>query len=164
MKKISVLLTQYSDWLSCLIFLISGLGYTHISLALEEDDNRFYSFNYRGFCIETVEKHRRRGVYKSLTYQIEIPESVYSDIKMRIQDFEQQKTKFYYTKAGVFCAVFQIPFKRKYGYICSQFVAELLSETGAINLHKANNLYLPNQLCAEIESCAGFLKKIWNPI
>jgi len=55
MKKVTILLTEYSDALSRFIYYISGRGYTHISLGLEEDEDRFYSFNYKGFCIETIE-------------------------------------------------------------------------------------------------------------
>lgn len=164
MKKIFILLTKYSDWISCLLYHIGGHGYTHVSLALEENENCFYSFNYRGFCVETIEKHRHRGVHKSLSYQLEIPEKNYMEIYNRIQRFEEEKSNFQYTRLGLLCAVLQIPFQWKYHYICSQFVAELLSDTGSIPLHKHPSLYLPNQLRPELEKFEGLLHTVIDPI
>ena len=37
MRQISVLLTKYSDWISTLVYYIGGRGFTHSSIALEED-------------------------------------------------------------------------------------------------------------------------------
>ena len=62
MKQICILLTKYSDWISSLVYYIGGQGYTHSSIALGDQPTQFYSFNYRGFAVETTEKHRRRGV------------------------------------------------------------------------------------------------------
>lgn len=53
MRQISVLLTKYSDWISTLVYYIGGRG-THSSIAPEEDETTYYSFNYRGFAVETV--------------------------------------------------------------------------------------------------------------
>ena len=62
MKQICILLTKYFDWISSLVYYIGGQGYTHSSIALGDQPTQFYSFNYRGFAVETTEKHRRRGV------------------------------------------------------------------------------------------------------
>ena len=72
MRQISVLLTKYSDWISTLVYHIGGQGFTHSSIALEEDETTYYSFNYRGFAVETVEKHRRRGVKKSRCIRLRV--------------------------------------------------------------------------------------------
>lgn len=164
MKKITILLTKYSDWISCLLFYIGGRGYTHASLGLEENKNVFFSFNYKGFCVETAEKHRHRGVKKSLLYELEVPDSTYAEIRGRIAAFQKRRPEYRYTRIGVLCAVLQIPFHWKKHYICSQFVAELLKDTGAVPLRKRPDLYLPNQLGEELEKHSELLGKILNPI
>lgn len=155
MKKVSILLTEYSDHFSRLIYYITGRGYTHVSLGLEEDDDRFYSFNFKGFCVETTEKHRRRGVKKSVCYRIDVTDESYRKLKDTVQFFEQNCRDYHYTRAGVLFAVLHMPFQRDKHYFCSQFVAELLDDSGAIKLGKAAGLYLPNQMPGELEACHG---------
>lgn len=151
MRTITVLLTKYSDWISNLVYYIGGRGYTHASLALEEDENTFYSFNYRGFCVETLEKHRRRGVKKSLSYQLKVPDDAYETMKIMIERLKSNRSEYQYTRIGVlFCAV-RIPFKWKKHYFCSQFVAEMIAGSGAVRLKKKPQLYLPNDLYYELE-------------
>lgn len=77
MKTISIVLTKYSDLLSNLFYIFGGGGYTHISLSLEESGETMYSFNFKGFCTETLAKHRRRGVHKSLACRLQVPDNVY---------------------------------------------------------------------------------------
>ena len=74
MKKVTILLTKYSDWVSQLVYLLCGRGYTHASLGLGDEPDTYYSFNYRGFCTETTEKHRRRGVTVSQSYELSVSE------------------------------------------------------------------------------------------
>ena len=162
MKTISILLTKYSDWVSKFVYHISGRGYTHASVALEEDETRFYSFNYRGFCIETIDAHRRRGVKKSLCYQIGVSDEVYLAIQKRIHEFEFEREQYSYTKMGLVFAILQIPFKWENHYICTQFVAELLSDSGAFKFKKDVSIYLPNHFCSELEKSLRLKDVIYN--
>lgn len=66
MKTIKIVLTRYSDLLSNAIYFLSGFGYAHASIGFGADQKEFYSFNYQGFCTETIEKHKRCGVTKSV--------------------------------------------------------------------------------------------------
>ena len=43
-----------------------------------------------------------------------------------------------------------LPFRGKGHYFCSQFVAELLRESGAVPLRSAPCFYLPNRFAAEL--------------
>jgi len=165
MKKVSILLTKYLDPLSSLVYYVTGRGYTHISLGLEEEEaDRYYSFNFKGFCVETIEKHRRRGVDKSIYYQIEITDESYQILKETIQQFEENREVYRYTKAGVLFAMLHMPFQRNNYYFCSQFVAELLIVSGAMALRKSANLYLPNHLSVELERFCGLRQVIPNVV
>lgn len=164
MKRISVLLTKYSDWISCFLYHISGHGYTHASIGLEDGKQKYYSFNYKGFCEETVEKHRRRGVRKSISYELEISDQAYAEMQQKVEHFHKEKDSLRYTRIGLACAILHIPFRWKGHYICSQFVAELLSETGAVPMRRASSLYLPNQIAAELLSCSQLKAVVSNPV
>lgn len=150
MRTITVLLTKYSDWISNLVYYISGHGYTHASLSLGEDENTYYSFNYRGFCVETLDKHRYRGVKKSLSYQLRVSDETYEKMRERIEQFKIHKEDFQYTRIGLLFCVLRIPFRWEKHYFCSQFVAEILSGSGGIELKSKPQLYLPNNLCLEL--------------
>ena len=105
MKQICILLTKYSDWISSLVYYIGGQGYTHSSIALGDQPTQFYSFNYRGFAVETTEKHRRRGVRYSRLYRLNVSDTVYERIEERIRYFLENREKYRYTRLGVLCCV-----------------------------------------------------------
>lgn len=150
MRQIFVLLTKYSDWISTLVYHIGGRGFTHSSIALEEDENTYYSFNYRGFAVETMEKHRRRGVKRSRCIQLQVSDEAYFQIKNRIQEIMEHRTQYSYTRIGLLCCILHFPFRWKNHYFCSQFVAELLRESGAVPLKQHSCFYLPSKFAVEL--------------
>lgn len=162
MKEITVLLTRYSDWMSRFVYRIAGQGYTHASLGLGEEV--YYSFNYRGFCEETLEKHRRRGVEQSLSCVLAVSDEAYQAIQSRIETFQQRRAEYRYTRLGVVCCLLRIPFLWRQHYFCSQFVAEVLKQSAAFPLARHAQLYLPNQLCRELLSSGQLVRLQRNPV
>ena len=77
MKYLCVLLTKYPDRFARVLARLSGRGYTHASIGLE-DGNRFYSFSFRGFTEETPDKLRRRGVTAGRCYRIPVADGALS--------------------------------------------------------------------------------------
>ena len=158
MKQICILLTKYSDWISSLVYYIGGQGYTHSSIALGDQPTQFYSFNYRGFAVETTEKHRRRGVRCSRLYRLNVSDTVYERITWDealeglAARLLENREKYRYTRLGVFCCVLRIPLYWKNHYFCSQFVAELLSESNALPLSRKPCFYLPNHFIRLLET------------
>lgn len=150
MKTVSVVLTKYTDRLSNFLYMFCGFGYTHASISLDDESGKMYSFNYRGFCIETAKKHRRRGVERSAGFTLRISDEAYERLKEEIEHFIANKPDYKYTKFGVLMCFLKIPFKRKNHYFCSQFVAEMLNKSGAVKLKKSPSLYLPNTIWSEL--------------
>lgn len=163
LKTISVLLTNHPDFISAILYYFAGHAYTHVSLGLE-DNTRFYSFNLRGFCVETAEKHQRRKVKKSVSYQLAVSDAVYDDLQARIREFEQHREDYQYARVGLIFALLQIPFYREKHYICSQFVAELLTNSGAMRLPRKSSVYLPNQFRRELERAPSLACITYNPM
>lgn len=151
MKEINILLTKYSDWISSLVYHVCGRSYTHASLSLEEEPGKYYSFNYRGFAVETLEKHRKRGVKHSCCYQIQVTEAAYKNIQEIISRFLEEKDSYRYTRFGVLCCVLHIPLHWERHYFCSQFVAELLERSNAVPMRKTPSLFMPNDFIELIE-------------
>lgn len=164
MKKITILLTKYSDWISSFVYHVAGKGYTHASLGLEEEPGVYYSFNYKGFCVETLEKHRRRGVEQSMSCEVEVSDEAYRRLVEQISWFKQHREEFKYTRLGVAFCLLHIPFRWKQHYFCSQFVAEQLIRSGAVALNRAAELYLPNHFWPELMQTRQLLGVRTNPI
>lgn len=164
MKTIRIVLTKYSDLLSNFIYVCSGGGYTHASLVLDTQSDIMYSFNYKGFCIETLEKHRRRGVKKSLCYDLLISDAAYGLLQRRIHHFEAQRAQYSYTRFGAIMCFLRIPFQWKNHYFCSQFIAETLIDADAVRLRMQPSLYLPNHLWHELAHCLQLKRIQYNPV
>jgi hypothetical protein len=62
MKTVTFLLTKFTDIFGKFISWYSNGGYTHASISIDEDEEIFYSFSYKGFVIEKPKKrHQRNG-------------------------------------------------------------------------------------------------------
>lgn len=164
MKKVTILLTKYSDWISALVYHIAGRGYTHASLGLGDEPDIYYSFNYRGFCTETLEKHRRRGVEQSMSFEFSVSEEAYQKLCQQVAAFQAHRAELRYTRLGVACCILHLPLWWKGHYFCSQFVAEVLKKAGALPLQKRAELYLPNQFRAELQGCSQLLRVVQDPV
>ena len=75
-------------------------------------------------------------------------------ISIVLTNYPSHLSSFMETVYGYeFCFV-HIPFKRKKHYFCSQFVAEILAESGALKLKRRPSLYLPNHFYRELKEAA----------
>jgi len=150
-KVVRILFTRYYDILAIFLHLISKRGYTHASISLEEDGEFFYSFNGKGFRREYPHRHPISKSTRAI--KLEIPVEAFEKIKARIQEIEEKREEFSYSKLGVLCCLLGIDYKDKASrkYFCSQFVAEMLLLSDSVRLKKKPCLYTPNQLFKELQ-------------
>jgi len=165
MKTVTILLTKYSDLFGSFISVISGNGYSHASISIDGEEEIFYSFSYNGFVIEKpkkrVPKTRKPG---SICIRMQVPESTYSIIQEEVDQFLMNRERYAYSRLGVVLCLLHIPHKFKNQYFCSQFVAEILSHAGAVELKKKESLYLPNQLIDGVECLFSQKQIAYNEI
>lgn len=159
MRSISIILTKYADALSNLVYYLTGRSYTHAAISLDDGSGIYYSFCFKEFCRESMEKYRRRGVKNSLRLRLEVPEDVYEGLQRKLSYMEQNAWAYEYSMLGVFCALLHIPFRRHRHYFCSQFVAELLESTGAVRFSCPTCITLPSQLKRELAALPGLLER-----
>ena len=119
-----------------------------------EGDGRFYSFSFRGFTEETPDKLRRRGVTAGRCYRIPVTDGAYRLAEARLRAMSARRADYRYSYIGVALCLLRLPFHWKNRYFCSQFVAELLSASGAVPLRKAPSLYLPTIFRRSWTECA----------
>lgn len=150
MRTIAIVLTRYKDPLSRLVYALNGGGFTHVSLSLDEELETMYSFNLKGFAVESAQRFRRQGVTQGKCYRLRISDAAYARLARHIEAFVQNRKRYRYSLVGVWCCFFGIPLQQKGRYFCSQFVAECLLRARAVPLRRLPSLYLPNNLMREM--------------
>ncbi len=154
MKRIYILLTKTKTLPSRMIYRLTRGAYTHTSIALTEETDRFYSYARRklhnvfnsGFIVENLNAFvfaKYQHCACSL-YCLEVSDEGYEKISRRIQDFEKNYKKAKYNFLGILPQRMGIRFPRKYKLTCSQFVAVVLEASEEIVLPKDPYIMLPN--------------------
>lgn len=146
---ISILFTTYTDFASKIVSAFSGFGYTHVSIALDTNDEYFYAFNTKGFKKEYPRKHKNR-TKENICYRLEITKKQYQKLSKLIKEFEKKKRQLSYNWAGLIFCLATIPKKSRNKYFCSEFIATLLEKSKIVKLKRNTSRYLPNQLKKEL--------------
>ena len=150
---ISILFSTYKDFVSRIIGLFSKFGCTHVSIALDDDNEHFYAFNTKGFRKEYPKKHKKR-TDNNTCIRLKITDTQYADIKRYLNGFEQQKSKYSYDYLGIALCMFRLHRRKsKKKYFCSSFIAELLQKSKVVKMKKKSTRYLPYQLQRELLLC-----------
>lgn len=150
MKYITIMFTRFCDLRSSLLYCSCGQKFTHCSIALAEEPDIYYSFNIKGFAVETMEKCRRKGVKDFCSLRITVTDASYELISYRLDCIKERKAELSYSKLGVVCALLHIPYSAKNRFFCSGFVASLLFDSNAVKLRKKPSSYLPYTLLTEL--------------
>ena len=154
MKKLYVLLSKTQTRPSRFIHHFTGGAFTHVSLALTPETDRFYSFARRSlrnpFKAGMIVENTNTMIFALFPdcpcalYEIEVSDEGYAKaeqiVKMRLSNYKKSKYNFF----GALLLRWGIRIKRKWKLVCSQFVALILEESGAAILPKDPYLMLPN--------------------
>lgn len=162
-REISILFTRYTDKFSKLLHLISGFGFTHVSISLDNSQDYFYSFNTKGFRREYPQKHKNR-TKESLCFKLMITEEEYNKLNNIINNFLEKSDKLSYNWIGIILCIIGIPVFLENRFFCSQWVAFALEAAGICLFTKNISKYLPSSLKKELESRNLVVEKIENPV
>lgn len=147
MKNVAVLLTKYTDFMSRFVCMLTRGIYSHASISIDEKEEEFYSFNFKGFVREYPKsKVSRKREKRSVILRFQIPESSYQIIESEISYFQRNRKYFHYSRIGVIFCLLHIPHKFCNRYFCSQFIAEVLERASMVELQRKESLYFPSQL------------------
>lgn len=177
-KHIFILLTRTATPFSRVIRFFTQCDYTHASLGLQENSFDFFSFGRKeaytlptsaGFINENLVEGilYRNAEANCILYKLCVSKEVYEEITKTIKTFELQYQQYRYSFLGVFLCYFNIPHTIKNRYFCSQFVAEVLTTTKALDINKNPSVYHPSDFLkeAKLECCyQGTLRELREQI
>lgn len=153
MKKIYILLTRTQSIVSRTVHLVTADQYTHAAIAFDEDMHALYSSaRWDGetmFPCGPCRESLTRGFYARkktpcAVYELQVEDDVYQRAKEEVANIIAQQSQYHFNIIGLFLCYFHIPFRRKTYYFCSQFVAEILQRSGALELPKEPCLIRPS--------------------
>lgn len=149
-RSVYILLTRSDTYFSRLIHLLTDEDYTHVSICLDADLQHFYSFGRKSdlfmFPAGFVQEDLQCGVFRRFhqmpcaLYELQVPLTVYQQIKQRILLMQYTADIYHYNCLGVVLCKLEFAYQRRYHYFCSQFVADLLQRSGALEFSKAASL------------------------
>ena len=154
MKKIYIISTYTGTVLSSIIRTISKKPYSHISLSLDDTLDTMYSFGrinpsnpfFAGFVEEGIDK----GLYKikkntiCRVYSLYISDDEYTALKENIDIISAERELYSYDIISLITIPIGIPRNSNYRYVCSSFVAHMLSKSGIELIDKEHFMIQPN--------------------
>lgn len=139
MRNIYFVLTYTGTVLSKVIKAYTRKSYSHISIALDEDLGRMYSFGrlnpYNPFNAGFVREGIHYGTFnrfkntEALIFSFKVSEKQYIKIEEQIKKFYVERTKYKFNLLGLFMTVFHKRIRRKYYFYCAEFVKYVLEQS-----------------------------------
>lgn len=156
-RTIYLLLTRSETYFSRLIHHFTDGEYTHASLGLEGPQGPFYSFarkNPRMALPAGLIQERADSGFFSLhphipccLYALTVSEDTYRFLCRKLRMMYAHREQYHYNLLGALACFFRLPLARRRHKFCSEFVAELLYESGAAELGKDPALTRPMDFC-----------------
>lgn len=152
-KKIYVILTQTGTIPARIIKFITKAPYNHTSITCDQGLYEIYSFCRKfkktplpaGFVNET-----EVGVFEVFkdvpceVYGFDVTPEQYKRYHELIEHFQNEPKTYGYNVVGLLALAFGISIHRKNHFICSQFVAKILTEIGVAKFDKDLLLVRPD--------------------
>ena len=167
MRKIYILLMHTNTIPSKLVKYFTRYKYSHVAISLTEDCYTTYSFGRRslynilngGLSIQNKDG-KFFGKFNKTTckiYELEVTEEQYESVKEKLQYMEKNIDNYKYDFFGIVPRMFGKPVTFKDRFVCSYFVACVLTEANICDFGKDTCLVVPR----DFEGIKGF-KQIYS--
>ena len=137
MKSIYLVLSQTGTLFSRVLKFFTRAEYNHVSLSLDPELDKMYSFGRLSptnpFVGGFVEEGKNIGTFKrflntkALVLELEVSRDKYEALKYFIHYFIANRVQFRYNYIGILLACFKKNYAPSNRYYCSQFVRTCLS-------------------------------------
>lgn len=140
MKNIYVMLSHTGTILSKIIKLNTGAEYTHVSISLDEELKKMYSFGrinpYIAFLGGFVRESKNFGTFKRFKntqvsiYELEVTEKQYEAIEELIRYIKKNKSQYSFNILGLALAGINKKLDSPDTFYCAEFVKYALEQAG----------------------------------
>lgn len=172
MKKIYIILTYTGTFLSKIIKYYTKDEFSHVSIALDQQLKKMYSFGrlnpynpfWGGFVHEGINfgTFKRFSRTKSKVYSLEIQEEQYEKLKDIIYYIKKIRKQYTFNLFGLFAVGFKIRIRFNKSFYCAEFVKYVLDkaeiETGLPDLVKPEDFKQIKNLKLEYDGLLKFYK------
>ena len=144
MKKIYIVLTYTGTILSKIVKIYTRKEYSHVSISLDQDLNKMYSFGrlnpYNPFIGGFVHEGIDRGTFKRFKktktkiYSLEIEEEKYEKLEEIIENIQEKKNLYRFNLIGLLAVTLNVRIKREKCFYCAEFVKYVLEESDVTSL------------------------------
>lgn len=152
-KYIYVILSQTGTVPARIIKFFTGAPYNHASLSNDEELQEIYSFcrKFKRFALPAgfVEENKV-GVFDMFrrvpceVYAFEVSDEQYTKYEEMLEHFKKESKLYSYNVLGLLTLAFGFAIHRKNHFVCSEFVAHVLSECGIAVFNKDLGLVKPD--------------------
>ena len=172
MKKIYIILTYTGTMLSKIIKYYTGDEFSHVSIALDPQLRKMYSFGrlnpYNPFWGGFVHEGINIGTFKRFSrtrarvYSLEIDDEQYEKLKYTISYIKKLRKYYKFNTLGLFAVGFKIKIRADKSFYCAEFVKHVLEEanieTMLPDLVKPEDFKLIKNLKLEYDGLLKFYK------
>ena len=151
--SIYILLTRSGTMLSGAISFFTGDSYTHVSLAFDPELRSLCSFARRnhafplpaGLVQESLDGGYfcRHSEMPCALYALPVSRGAYRRARQKVEKMLENQLDYHYSIKGLALCRLGIEEEREGHYFCSQFVGEVLEDSGACALPKPPSLMRP---------------------
>lgn len=160
-RKVYILLTNTSTWLSKAVKGYTKAPYSHVSLSMDEGLTEIYSFGrkrphnplYAGFVQEDVFSgtYRRFPNTTCAVYELEVTAIEYAKIQERLTLFKEDAERYNFNMYGLLGVMLNRPITPQYSYFCSQFVSEVVGASGVVMQERLASLTTPDDFRSSLQ-------------
>ena len=155
-KELFIVVTQTGTFVSRVIKFVTKAPYNHVSLSLDENLDKMYSFARKrpphvfpsGFMQETM-SNSLFGMIDTIPcqiYQVRVSEKQYETVGKMIDAFDEIANEYKFNVLGFVSMFFRFRLRRAKRFMCSQFVAYVLSNSHIITFDKDYSLVTPEDI------------------
>lgn len=157
-KDIYIVTSQTGTKFSRLLHMVNRAPYNHTSINLDGSMKVMYSFGRQCLWLPIASGFVRevpgRGIYRRYqdtrcaVYRVTVTEEQYARLQETIQHFEEEEWTYRYNFVGLLTIMAGIPVPLRHHFVCSQFVAYVLKESGIWDLSKDVSLARPQDFAS----------------